>query len=311
MSSPEVTVVIASYNAVATIGRCLMSLREQSTKRPFEVILVDSSTDGTAGLVKERFPEVRVLSFPERKYCGDARNAAISVANGAIIAFLDADCTAGTRFVEETAVAHQSPYLAVGGVIEHGGPDTPTGWAYYFCEFSRWMPGHHAPVIDEVAGAALSIKREAFVRYGPFIEGTYSSDTAFLWKLTRDGGVVLVAPDITVRHFTTHAAGGFLAHEVAHGRQFAQVRISETQMGIFARVALAVGCPALPMLLFSRTLVRVAARRTHRRNFIKAAPLVFLGHAAWSLGEFLACLGGSGIRKGKRAGQAEPSTAGA
>ena len=138
-------------------------------------------------LLKKRFPSVKLHHFSERKFCGDARNWAISVAQGDIIAFLDADCTVESNWVDEVLKAHHSPYLVIGGVVDNGSPKSLVGWAYYFCEFNLWMPQSLKCERREVAGCCLSMKRGAFERYGPFLEGTYCSDTAFQRKMERGG----------------------------------------------------------------------------------------------------------------------------
>ncbi|MHB0859600.1 MAG: glycosyltransferase family 2 protein, partial [Anaerolineae bacterium] len=139
---PLLSVIIASYNARETICACLRALQDQATSCPFEVIVADSSHDGTAELVAEAFPWVRRITSSARMYCGEARNRGIAVSRGEIVAFLDADCTVGPEWVEALREAHQAPDLAIGGVIANGSP-TPMGWAYYLTEFSRWLPYTH------------------------------------------------------------------------------------------------------------------------------------------------------------------------
>ena len=80
--APAVSVVIPSYNARATIERCLASVLAQELEGGFEVWLVDSSDDGTGELVEERFPGVNLVRFPERTLPGPARNEGIRRARG-------------------------------------------------------------------------------------------------------------------------------------------------------------------------------------------------------------------------------------
>ena len=63
---PQLSVIIASYNARDTVAACLDSLRCQETSIPFEVLLVDSSTDGTAEVVRHHYAEVRLITSPQR-----------------------------------------------------------------------------------------------------------------------------------------------------------------------------------------------------------------------------------------------------
>ena len=83
----RISVIVASYNSKGTIEGCLRSLENQSHYGEIEIIVVDSSTDGTAEFVEEKFPKVRLFKFRERKYCGDARNIGISEAKGTYLQY--------------------------------------------------------------------------------------------------------------------------------------------------------------------------------------------------------------------------------
>ena len=197
---PQLSVIIASYNSGKTIQRCLASLKNQITGNDFEIIVVDSSGDEAAGIVRERFPEVRLYKFPDRKYAGEARNFGISVAGADILAFIDADCTADRNWVDEILKAHQSDYLAIGGSIANGNPYSYVGWAAYFCEFSQWMPGEPTKWLGDISAANMSYKKKAFGQYGRFIEGTYCSDTDFHLRLGRGGTRLRFIPSIHISH---------------------------------------------------------------------------------------------------------------
>jgi O-antigen biosynthesis protein len=199
---PDVSVVITAFNERNAIEKCLTSLSRQATSHSFEVILIDSSTDGTDDAARQ-FPFVRVHHFDERRYCGDARNEGVALAGADTIAFLDADCFVESDWIEQIVRAHQSPYLAVGGVIENGTPESLVAWAYYFCEFNLWLPRQDEAPLPQMAGCALSIKRRAFDRYGPFLTGTYCSDSVFHWRMANEGQQVLSVPAIRVFH-TVH-----------------------------------------------------------------------------------------------------------
>ncbi|OGP88566.1 MAG: hypothetical protein A2157_12590, partial [Deltaproteobacteria bacterium RBG_16_47_11] len=224
-AKPILSVIIPSYNSGYLLERCLESLRDQKTDKHFEIVVVDSSPNGFTRAIKERFPEVRWYRFPERKFCGDARNFGLSVTRGEIIAFIDADCRAESNWIDNILKVHQSPHLAIGGAIANGNPDSFIGWAAYFCEFSQWMPNTPSKPLRDIAGANMSYKRKAFELLGPLIEGTYSSDTDFHWRLGRNGHDLQFHPSMLVSHHNIHQLGKFLRHEFEHGRSFAKVRI--------------------------------------------------------------------------------------
>jgi glycosyltransferase involved in cell wall biosynthesis len=291
-SKPQLSVVIASFNASRTIAACLESLENQKTDKSFEIIVVDSSTDGTAELVEKGFPEVRLYRFPERKFCGDARNWGISVARGGIIAFIDADCTADSNWVDEILKAHRSPYLAIGGAIANGGSSSVVGWAAYFCEFSQWMPNTSATWLDDVAGANMSYKREIFDEFGPFIEGTYCSDTEFHWRLGRMGHRLRFVSSILISHHGIDDFSRFVRHEYYHGRDFARVRVRGQNFSVLRRSLYATLFFLIPAKLFLEIGLSNFKNRIYLSAFLKASPLLILGLASWSLGEFIGYFGG-------------------
>lgn len=89
----KISVVIPVYNAQAHLEQCLDSVLSQGMEA-FEVICVDDgSTDASPELLRgytRRDGRVRVLC-QQNQYAGAARNRGIQAAQGAYIAFLDAD----------------------------------------------------------------------------------------------------------------------------------------------------------------------------------------------------------------------------
>ena len=86
------SVVVPFLNEEKYIERCLFSLREQDfDKKEFEIILIDNgSTDASSWIVK-KFPEF-ILLMEEKGNEYTARNKALEIAKGEIIAFSDAYC---------------------------------------------------------------------------------------------------------------------------------------------------------------------------------------------------------------------------
>ena len=283
---PELSVVITSFNARDTIGACLESLRRQRTARAFEVVLIDSSTDGTASLVQTDYPEVDVTVSPVRLYAGSGRNRALARTRARLIAFLDADCSVGADWVERVCDAHERDDLLIGGSIDNAASRSLVSWAYYFCEFSLWLPSARSRYSDEMAGCCLSMKREAYDRYGPFVEGTYSSDTAFQWKSRRDGHRVWITPSIRVFHQSPAGFAGFLAHTAEHRRGFARVKCRERNLSAAARLREIALLPLAPFLLVGVTAFRLRRCPRYLPRFLAASPLVLLGYCARSWGEF-------------------------
>ncbi len=293
----QLSVIIASYNSRSTIERCLESLRGQKTHASFETIVVDSSTDETASIVEEMFPEVALYKFSERKYCGDARNLAISVAKGEIIAFIDADCVVNPGWVDEVLKAHQSADLAIGGAIANVEPSNLAGWAGYFCEFSQWMPKTPETFLDDVAGASMSYKRRVFEEHGGFIGGTYCSDTHFHWRLAGNGHRIRFVPSILVYHHSIDDFRRLMRHEYHHGRSFARVRILGRRFTRLRRSIHVAFCFLIPVKLFVEIGMRNLRNRVYASAFLKSVPFLVPCLASWSVGECAGYIEGNTYEK--------------
>lgn len=285
---PELSVIIASYNSGKFIKDCLKSLENQKTDKDFEIIVVDSSTDGTAEFIKGKYHKVTLFQFTERKYCGDARNFGISVAKGKIIAFIDADCIAHSNWINEILKAHQSSRLAIGGAIANGNPKSYVGWAAYLCEFSQWMPDSHTKYLTDIAGANMSYKRKVFKQYGNFIEGTYCSDTDFHWRLKQNGHSLLFVPSILIFHRNIDTLRKFLLHEYIHGQSFAHVRIKSQKFSLLKRFLYVISFPFITLKLFFKIGFITFKSRIYFYRYLNVLPLLLLGLISWSFGE---CIG--------------------
>src|SRR5262245_8869166 len=80
----DASVIVLSYNSQKTIRASLNSLAAQKTSVRFEVIVVDSSSDATATIVKEQYPWVRLVRLAQRALPGETRNVGVEHARGTI-----------------------------------------------------------------------------------------------------------------------------------------------------------------------------------------------------------------------------------
>jgi len=91
-TSPQVSVIIPTFERAPLVVRAIASALDQ-TMDELEVIVVDDgSTDETAavvGALNDR--RIRYFRHLRNRGGGDARNTGIDVARGAYIAFLDSD----------------------------------------------------------------------------------------------------------------------------------------------------------------------------------------------------------------------------
>jgi len=289
---PVVSIVIAAYNARATIAACLRSLAAQVDAPAFEVIVVDSSNDGTAALVRREFPEVRLIELPRRVHPGNARNRGVAVARCAILAFTDADCTVDSGWVRAIAKAHEREAPLIGGVIDNSEKDRVLAWAFYFCDLASWMPGTPAGEIADVATGCMTLKRWAWEACGPFLEDVYGSDTALSWRLRQRGHRPFFDPAIKVGHRYTFGFGAFLRRELVRGRTFGALRAREGEFSRARRWLGAAVAPVAAARMLQRKFQTVWRAGVYQKEIALCSPALLVGVGAWYLGQALGYLGG-------------------
>jgi len=92
MAAPDVTVIVATLNAAATIDSALQSVIREAgaVSRNVEILVIDGdSRDGTADIVA-KYPQVGLLRQTSTGLAG-ARNEAIAKSQASLVAFCDAD----------------------------------------------------------------------------------------------------------------------------------------------------------------------------------------------------------------------------
>jgi len=89
---PDVSFVIAAYNAEATLDRAIASAIAQRDVSVEVVVVDDTSRDRTLEVARS-YPQdiVRVVVLPENRGPGGARNAGLELARGRWVAVLDSD----------------------------------------------------------------------------------------------------------------------------------------------------------------------------------------------------------------------------
>ncbi len=87
----RLSIVIPNWNGARFLPPCLDSLRAQ-TYTDLEVIIVDNaSSDESATLIRDNYPEVRLTVLPENRGFTGACNAGIEAAQGEFVALLNND----------------------------------------------------------------------------------------------------------------------------------------------------------------------------------------------------------------------------
>jgi len=88
----DVSVIIPTYNRFAMLEEALVSVFSQDFSGTMRVIVVDdNSQDGTSELIRQKYPDVHLISLKQNVGAYGARNRAILESASQYVAFLDSD----------------------------------------------------------------------------------------------------------------------------------------------------------------------------------------------------------------------------
>ncbi len=89
---PELSVILVSYNDWIHLEKCLQSLKTFPPELDLEIVTVDNnSTDGSPDLLKNRFPDVKLICSKENMGFARASNLGIRVSTGEFVLLLNSD----------------------------------------------------------------------------------------------------------------------------------------------------------------------------------------------------------------------------
>jgi glycosyl transferase family 2 len=291
VGTPVISVIVCSYNTRHQIDHALSSLREQDIEAPFEVIVVDSGTDGAADYIRSAYPDVTVVRSERRLWPGPARNAGLRAAAGTYVAFLPADGVAKPDWLRRRVAKHREGYAAVGGSITNGTPRHPVGTAGYLLEYSALIPSEKILAEQEIPHC-LSYDRALFDQLGKFPEEAETGeDTLFNERLLAAGVEIGFDARVQLDHLNLNGFLPYLQHEYEHGRGLAQCvehygfgsPIGRSEQGSAAAALRMFGL--YPARRWFNALRRIGrGRPAWGLAYLALSPLVWAGLWATSLG---------------------------
>lgn len=279
---PKLSVIIGSQNARTSINECLSVLQNQKNGQDVELIVVDNSTDGTAEIVSEQFPQIKLIPAAQDKLMPELWETGIRESQGEFVALTTSHFVPGKNWVEEIVKAHEAPYPAIGGAIENDQAAGLVTWAVYFCRYSSYMLPFVERTIEDFAGDNASYKRWALERCREARRNGFWESFVHA-EMRREGLELLVSPSIVVYHQKSFTFAGFMKQRFWHGRQFGgerSLKISGAKRAIYILLS-----PLLPLLLLSRITRRVFSRRKQVREYLLSLPILMLFLLSWSAGE--------------------------
>lgn len=220
-------VYIPNFNGAQRLPQALRSLRKQS--RPVDVVVVDNgSSDESATLVREEFPEVSLLELGQNLGFGRAINRAVRErpADPVILVNNDAECE--PQFVEAMLDAlDESTQMVAGILVQEVAPDridsagvvadrTLMGFDYLHGEPLEAALQAPSP-LGPTGGAAL-YRRAAFDAVGGFDERIflYYEDLDLALRMSSTGARCHLAPEARALHAYSASLGARTGEKFAH-----------------------------------------------------------------------------------------------
>jgi GT2 family glycosyltransferase len=226
-ASPELSVVVVTYNSSQTIAACLESIRTGGTLS--EVVVVDNaSTDGTPALVSEQFPDVHLIVSPTNEGFGRGANRGWHAARAPYVLLLNPDTElrpGAARALLGFAQAHTAAGLVGPRILNADGSlqhscfrfpnlrmvvtgffgliplDSPANGRYPVEEYEQ---SHQ---VEHLLGACLLVRRAAAEQVGLMDEQFYMyfEETDLCFRMRRAGWQNWYTPDATVVHVGAHS----------------------------------------------------------------------------------------------------------
>lgn len=234
----SVACVVVTFNALPWIERCLASVAGTET-----VVVDNGSTDGTAEVVRERFPSVAVVVTENRGLCAGWNRGIVSTSAEHVLV-LNADAwLVDDALPALLDAAERHPRAAVvgprmlnpDGSLQRSVRGWPTPWRlateYFYLRKllprSRALNAFYGAGFDHAAerevewlmGACMLVRRAAFDEVGPFDERffLFSEEVDWMRRATDRGWSVVFTPHARCVHVGGASHGGRLFRENLRG----------------------------------------------------------------------------------------------
>ncbi|MEM8873795.1 MAG: glycosyltransferase family 2 protein [Planctomycetota bacterium] len=229
MNTPDVSILIVSFNTKQLTLECLDSVYEQTRGVSFEVIVVDNaSADGSADAIEATYPQARLIRSETNVGFAVANNIAAEVATGRRLLLLNSD----TRLLNDAvsavvALADKDPNPAIVGgrtFFDDGrlNPNSchgaPTPWSM-FClgtglaslmrrsalfhpeGLGKWERDSRR-VVDAITGCFLLIDADVWRTLGGFDADffMYGEDTDLCLRAGKLDVASVICPDARLVH---------------------------------------------------------------------------------------------------------------
>jgi len=298
----DLSIVIVSWNVKNLLRECLESLYKYTSGIKFEVFVVDNnSSDGSAEMVKELFPQVHLIENKQNLGFSKANNQAIIISKGRYIALLNPD----TLLIEDVfspLVKYADQHNEIGAIgpkiLDRGGNfqyscarKLPNLY-FDFCRFSglaRKFPktkifgsekmlcvDHNSSrYVEALSGSCMIVRKEAIDDVGMMDENQfmYADEIEWCKRLFDAGWKIYYYANTSIIHYggeSSKQSGIFITIETAKSHYY----YYEKHKGKIYALAYSTLLLFFSLFKYVRTLLYRSKkneakrlRETHKMNF--------------------------------------------
>lgn len=207
----KASIIIVTHNHGKYINSCIESILKQNF--PHEIIVVDNrSNDDTVQLIKEKFPEIKIIENPENKGYGAGNNLGVKRAKGEYIVVLNPDTIVEKDWLKELVEPFKNGgrLITTPKILLYDGSKINTcGNINHFTglTFTRGLNEHPErynaqEYVSGFSGCCFAMRKEDFEELGGFDENffAYNEDSDLSWRAHLKGFRILYVPTSIVRH---------------------------------------------------------------------------------------------------------------
>lgn len=243
----DLSVIILNYNTKDLLQKCLESVFRSQTNYSLEVLVSDNgSKDGSVEMIKEKFPQVKLIENNTNLGFSKGNNVAIKQAVGKYILLLNSDTEVRPNaFDESISYLQRHPEAGCLGaklILPDGSLDKaarrrfPNPWNSFlrlfglrrFSDYNVAGPADEISEVDAVVGAYMMIPRAVIDKVGLLDEDyfMYGEDLDWCFRIKQAGYKVVYYPKVEVLHFK---------YGSAQAVPFRTIRLAHDAMKIFYR----------------------------------------------------------------------------
>jgi mycofactocin system glycosyltransferase len=220
---PFVSIVIPVRDQAVDLADCLMSLANLDYPPDrLEIIVVDDGSKKDASQIITS-DNIQIVRLEKSQGPAIARNIGAEKASGDILAFLDADCIAGERWLKEIVPFFLANRIgAVGGYVkgyyQKGCLDRYEATASSLNMGTRILLEGKSGATFYVPTANMLVRLDNFMSIGGFRAGMrIGEDVDFCWRLRDLGQTMLYVPFGRVAHKHRHRLDKILLRRTQYG----------------------------------------------------------------------------------------------